>query len=81
MEAVVKQVRSTRQPASGGGISICRSEGPNGEFTERTYDCSIASHSFQGKIKNTEVVEGFESRPHKAVTFLVGGDQEFQVWR
>ena len=28
-----------------------------------------------------EVVEDFESRPHKAVTFLVERDQEFQVCR
>ena len=28
-----------------------------------------------------EVVEDCASRPHKAVTFLVGWDKEFQDWR
>ena len=51
--------------------STCRSKGPNREFIERTYDCVIASHSLQGKIKNMGVVEDFESRPHKLVSFLV----------
>ena len=32
----------------------------------------------QGKIKNMEVVEDFQSRPHKAVTFLVEREKEIQ---
>ena len=28
-----------------------------------------------------EVAEDFESRPHKAVTFLVARDKEIQAWR
>ena len=28
-----------------------------------------------------DVVEDFESRPHKAVTLWVERDKEFQVWR
>ena len=47
---------------------------------ERTYDYFIARHSLQRKIKRMEV-EDFNSRPHKAVTFLVERDKEFQVWR
>ena len=47
--------------APGEGVSTSRSKGPNGEFTERTYDYFIASHSLQGEIKNMEVVEDFES--------------------
>ena len=109
MEAVDKQVRTTRHPwliacdanmcpedfkkspwfrsrhmftkAPGEGVSTCRSKGPNGEFFERTYDCVIASHSLQGETNNMEVVADFESRPHKAVTFLEERDKEFQVWR
>ena len=50
--------------ALGEGVSTSRSKGPNGEFIERTYDYVIASHCLQGKIKNMEVVEDFESRPH-----------------
>ena len=67
--------------APGEGVSTCRSKGPNGECVERTYGYVIASHSLQGKIKNMEVVEDFESRPHKAVTFLVERDKAFVVWR
>ena len=67
--------------APGEGVATCRSKGPNGEFFERTFDCVIASHSLQGETNNMEVVADFESRPHKAVTFLEERDQEFQVWR
>ena len=52
-----------------------------GEIIERAYDYVIASLSLQGRIKNMEVLEDFESRPHKAVTFLVEREKEFQVWR
>ena len=51
-------------------------QGSIGELNERTYDYVIASHGLQVKIKNMEVVEDFESRPHKAVTFLVERDTE-----
>ena len=62
--------------APGEGVSTGRSKGPFGELNERTYDYVIASHGLQVKIKNMEVVEDFESRPHKAVTFLVERDTE-----
>ena len=67
--------------APGEGDSSCKSEGPNCELIERTYHYVIASHSFQMVIKNMEVVEDFESRPHNAVSFLVERKDEFQVWR
>ena len=51
------------------GISTCRSKRPK---TERTYDYSTASRS---------LVEDFESRPRKAVTFLVDRDKEIQEGR
>ena len=57
------------------GVSTCRSKGPNGELIERTYDYVIASHSLQGKIKKIKVMEDVESRPHKAVIFLVERDK------
>ena len=57
------------------GVSTCRSKGPNGELIERTYDYVIASHSLQGKIKKINVMEDVESRPHKAVIFLVERDK------
>ena len=57
--------------APGEDVSTCRSKSLNGELIERTYDCVIASRSFLGKIRNMEVVEDFESRPHKAVSSVV----------
>ena len=67
--------------APGEGVSTCRCKGQNGDLTKRTYDYVIASHRFQGKIKNMDVVEDFESRPHKAVTLLAARDKEFQMCR
>ena len=61
-----------------GGISTCRSKGPKGEACERTHDYVIASRILRVKIKKTEVLEDVESRPHKAVTFLVERDKLFQ---
>ena len=63
------------------GISTCRSNGPNGELIERPYDYVIASRSLQGKIKKMDVVEEIESRPHKAIAFLVGRDKEIREGR
>ena len=37
--------------------------------------------SLQGKIKNMEVPQDVESRPHKAFTFLLERDKEFQELR
>ena len=51
--------------------SSCRSTGPKGERIERTCDYVIASGSLKGKIIEMEVVEDFESRQHRAVSFLV----------
>ena len=41
----------------------------------------VASRSLQGKIKNMEVVDDFESRPRKAVFFRVERDKEVQEVR
>ena len=57
--------------APGQGVSTCISKGAKGEFIEITYHHVIASRRLQGRIKKMEVVEDFESRPHKAVTFMV----------
>ena len=38
-------------------------------WIERTYDYVVANGSLKGKILQMEVVEDFESRPHKAVSF------------
>ena len=60
------------------GISSCPSTGTKDEPIERTYDYFTGSRSLQGKTKKMEVVDDFESRPHKAVTFLVERDKEIQ---
>ena len=38
---------------------------------EKVYDYVIACSSLKGRISDTQVTEYFESRPHKAVTFIV----------
>ena len=43
----------------------------NGEWIRKVYDNVIACNGLQGKISQMEVVEDFELRPHKAVSFLV----------
>ena len=63
------------------GVSTCRSQGPKGELIERTCDRVFTSRSLQGKIRNMEVVEDFEPRPYRAVSFVVERDKEFQKWR
>ena len=68
-------------PRLGEGISTCRSKDTNGKFIERTYGHVIASQRLRWEIKNMEVVEDFESRPHKAVAFLVKRDKELQELR
>ena len=67
--------------APGEGISSCRSKGPNGETIARTCDYVLASRYLQDKIKNMDVVEDFESGPHKAVTCLVERDKVIQELR
>ena len=59
--------------------STCRSVGPNGKLVERTYHFVIASTGLMRKIMNMEVVEDFEARPRKAVTFQVEKDRETPV--
>ena len=38
---------------------------------KKTFDYVIACDSFRGKISQMKVVEDFESRPHKAESFVV----------
>ena len=66
--------------ASEEGISTCRSKGSNGELIERTYNV-IACQSLDEKTKNMEIAEDFESRPHKAVAFLIEKGKELQEMR
>ena len=48
--------------------STCRSNGAKGEWIEKVYDYVIAWNSPKEKISQSEAVEDFESRPHKAVS-------------
>ena len=79
LEAAVKRVKATRvtqtcvQKILTHADQIC----PTGEWIERTCDCVIAWHSLRGRISQMKVVEDFESRPHKAVSFVV---EEVQEW-
>ena len=52
------------------GVSTCRSKGPEDVWLERTCDYVVASGSLKGNILPMEVVEDFESTPHKAVSFF-----------
>ena len=58
--------------------STCRSKGTKGEWIERTYDYLIASGSLKGEVSQMDVVEDFDSRPHKAMSFV--REKEIQEW-
>ena len=62
------------------GVSTCRSKGPKGERVEKTYDHVITCNGFRRKISKMEVVEDFESRPQKAVSFVLEREEETQEW-
>ena len=62
------------------GVSTCRSKNVKGEWVEKVCDYVIACSDLKGKISHMKVVKDFESRPHKAVTFLVERGKERQEW-
>ena len=45
---------------------------------EKVYDYVIACSSLKGRIADMKVIKEFESRPHKAVTFVVERGKERQ---
>ena len=47
---------------------------------EKVYDSVLACSSLEGIISDMQVIEDFESRPHKAVTFIVERGKERQEW-
>ena len=51
-------------------VSTCRSKSAEGEWIGKVY----------GKISQMEVVEDFESRLHRAVSFPVEREREMQEW-
>ena len=53
-----------------GEASKCRSKGTKDEWIERTYVQVIVSGIIKGKILQMEVVEDFESRPQKTLSFV-----------
>ena len=62
------------------GASTCRSKGPKDVWIERTFDYVVARGSFKGKISPVEVVEDFESRRHRAVSFAIRREKEMKEW-
>ena len=59
-------------------VSTCRSKVSKVEWMERTYDYVIACNSLSGNISQLKAAEDFESRPHKAVSFVVERESEIQ---
>ena len=51
------------------GVSTCRSKGPKDVWIERTNDYATASGSLKERILQKEVVEDFESRPCRALSY------------
>ena len=49
-------------------------------WVEKVYDSVIACSRLKGKISQMKVVEDFESRPLKAVTFVVEKEKSIQEW-
>ena len=62
------------------GLSTCKSKSAKGEWVEKVYDYVIACSSLKGIISDMQVIEDFESRPYKAVTFMVERGKERQEW-
>ena len=50
------------------------------EWLEKFYDYALACNSQKRQISPMEVVEDFESRPHKAVSFVVESENDMQEW-
>ena len=61
------------------GVSPCRSKNAKGEWVGKVHDV-IACSSLKGRIPDMKVIEDFESRLHKAVTFVVERGKERQEW-
>ena len=62
------------------GVSTCRSRSAKREWVEKVYYYVTACSSLKGRISDMQVIEDFESRPRKAVTFVVGKGKERQEW-
>ena len=62
------------------GVSTCRSRSAKGEWVEKVYDYVTACSSLKGIISDMRVKEDFESRQHKAVTFVVQRGKGRQEW-
>ena len=62
------------------GVSTCRSKNAKGEWVEKVYDNVTACSSLKGRISDMKVIEDFQSRPDKAVTFAVERGKERLEW-
>ena len=70
--AVTKWTRACGKPSA--------SRSAKGEWVEKAYDYVMACSSPKGRISDMQVIEDFESRPHKAVTFVVQRGKARQEW-
>ena len=57
--------------------STCRSKGPKDEWLKESMITSLRV-AVSGKISQMEVVDDFESRQHKAVSFVVQEEKEIK---
>ena len=62
------------------GVSTCRSKNAKGDWVEKVYDCVKVCSTLKGRISDMKVIVDFESRPHKAVTFVVERGKDRQDW-
>ena len=63
------------------GVSACSSKSAQGEWVEKVYDIHhCLSTASKGRLSLMKVVEVFESRPHKAESFVVEREKEVQEW-
>ena len=62
------------------GVSTCRLKNAKEEWGEKVFRCVIACSCLKGKTSQMKVVEYFESRPRKAVSFVVERGKEMQDW-
>ena len=84
----LKRTRTTKHPwliacsaRDGTRRSVnVRSRSAKGEWVEKVYDYVKACGSLEGRIEDMHVKEDFESRPHKAVTFVVQRGKEREEW-
>ena len=62
------------------GVLTCRSKNAKGKWVDKVYEYVIACNSLKREISQMKVVQDFELRPHKTVSFVVERGKEMQEW-